>query len=122
MNWAKCVFTLPAPHFQLVAFLAGIFSPSPHLLSRKDLKAVTLSMGLVGYLVLKFGCFRRRADPLFDQDKEMKFKLWKFRCRHNQWGETWGLRGRCRRAFEVPLNPLIKALVCSEARWLLPPR
>ena len=79
-------------------------------------------MGLVGYLALKFGCFRRRADPLFNQDKEMKFKLWKFRCRHNQWGETWGLRGRCRRAFELPLNPLIKALVCSEARWVLPPQ
>ena len=45
MNQAKCVFTLPAPHFQLFACPAGIVSPPPHLLSGKDPQALIPKFG-----------------------------------------------------------------------------
>ena len=45
MSQAKCVFTLPAPHFQLFACPAGIVSPPPHLLSGKDPQALIPKFG-----------------------------------------------------------------------------
>lgn len=52
----------------------------------------------------------------------MKVKWWKFWCQNHQWRENWGLRGGCRRAFGVPLNPLTEAPICPEARMVLPLR
>ena len=69
VNQAKCVFTLPAPHFGFFACPAGIVFPSPHLLSGKDPQALTPKYGACGITHPQVWAVKEE-DPLLSQTKK----------------------------------------------------